>query len=242
MTETNDVHGLPGGRGAPPDVDLDRVWRRVATAVWRREPGRLERTATRLLGSPGLARALLTTPSLLVPWLLSTVLLLVGGVGATEGTGQPMVGLLAPVLTAVGIAYAYGPGVDPAWELMRSMAVSDRMVLMVRAVAVLTVNAALGLSASAASGVAAELTFGWLLPMLAVSALSLAVATVTTSAIAGAAAGLAAWMGTVLTTGSATGSYSAALTSSGLVLPYLLVAALGCLVVRYATKNPRRNT
>ncbi len=54
---------------APDDVDLDRVWASVAAEVWRRHPGRLERTAAKLLKSPGLARALLTTRSLLFPWL-----------------------------------------------------------------------------------------------------------------------------------------------------------------------------
>jgi hypothetical protein len=46
-----------------PDVDLGRVWLGVAAQVWRREPGWLERLAGRLLRSPSLARALLTTPS-----------------------------------------------------------------------------------------------------------------------------------------------------------------------------------
>jgi hypothetical protein len=71
------------------------------------------------------------------------------------------------------------------------MAVSDRMVLLVRALAVFAMNAGLGLVASAASGAAAAVTFGWLVPMTAVSALALAVATVARSANAGVAAGLA---------------------------------------------------
>ena len=54
-------------------------------------------------------------------------------------------------MAAAAIAYAYGPGIDPAWELACSMAVSDRMVLLVRALAVFAVNAVLGLAASAAS-------------------------------------------------------------------------------------------
>jgi len=43
----------------------------------------------------GLARALVTTPSLLLPWLVSTVV--VFGVGAlvSLGPGQPLVWLLA---------------------------------------------------------------------------------------------------------------------------------------------------
>ena len=90
--------------------------------------------------------------------------------------------LLAPAVAAAGIAYAYGPGIDPAWELSRSMAVSDRMVLLVRALAVFASNAAFGLAASAASvlrqvGAAAAVTFGWLIPMTAVCALALAAAT-----------------------------------------------------------------
>src|SRR6266581_9088461 len=135
----------------PGDVDLDRVWLGVAAAVWQRRPGRLERLAGRLLRSPGLARALLTTPSLLVPWLIATVVVVGAGALATLGTGQPLVWLVTPALAAAGIAYAYGPGIDPAWELSCSMAVSDRMVLLVRALAVFAVNAALGLAASVVS-------------------------------------------------------------------------------------------
>src|ERR1700685_1836898 len=101
-------------------------------------------------------------------------------------------------LGGVAIAYAYGPGIDPAWELLCSMAVSDRMVLLVRALAVFALNSVLGLAASAASGTAAAVTFGWLIPMTAVCALALAVATVTRSANTGAAAASAAWIITVL--------------------------------------------
>ena len=124
---------------------------------------------------------------------------------ATLGTGTPYVALLAPAVAAAGIAYAYGPGIDPAWELSQSMAVSDRMVLLVRALAVFALNAALGLAASAASGTAAAVTFGWLVPMTAVSALALAAATVARSANVGVAAGLAGWAITVLAAQAAAG-------------------------------------
>ena len=80
----------------PDDVDLSRVWIGVAAQVWRRQPGRLERAAGRLLRSPGLARALLTTPSLLLPWLIASVVVLAAGAAATLGSGQPVTALLAP--------------------------------------------------------------------------------------------------------------------------------------------------
>ena len=115
---------------APDDVDLGRVWISVAAQVWRRQPGWLERTAGRLLRSPGLARALLTTPSLLLPWLLTSIVVLAAGAAATTGSGQPVVALLAPAMAATAIAYSYGPGMDPAWELSCSMAVSDTVLFL----------------------------------------------------------------------------------------------------------------
>jgi len=228
-------------KDAPDDVDLGRVWISVAAQVWRRQPGWLERTAGRLLRSPGLARALLTTPSLLLPWLLTSIVVLAAGAAATTGSGQPVVALLAPAMAAAAIAYSYGPGMDPAWELSCSMAVSDRMVLLVRALAVFAVNAVLGLAASAvsASGAAAAVTFGWLIPMTAVCAFALAVATVARSANAGAAAGVAAWLIIVLSGRVASGQFAAAVTDTVLFLPYLAIGAGCAAVALYATRIPR---
>jgi hypothetical protein len=233
--------------GLPDDVDLDRVWISVAAQVWRRQPGWLERTAGRLLRSPGLARALLTTPSLLLPWLLTSIVVLAAGAAAATDSGQPLVALLAPAVAAAAIAYSYGPGIDPAWELACSMAVSDRMVLLVRALAVFAVNAVLGLAASAvsavsavsASGAAAAVTFGWLIPMTAVCAFALAVATVARSANAGAAAGVAAWLIIVLSGRVASGQFAAAVTDTVLFLPYLAIGAGCAAVALYATRIPR---
>jgi len=232
-------------KDAPDDVDLGRVWVSVAAQVWRREPGWLERTAGRLLRSPGLARALLTTPSLLLPWLLTSIVVLAAGAAATTGSGQPVVALLAPAMAAAAIAYSYGPGMDPAWELSCSMAVSDRMVLLVRALAVFAVNAVLGLAASVVSvsgpgsGTAASVTFGWLIPMTAVCAFALAVATVARSASAGAVAGVGAWLITVLCGQAASGHFAAVVTDTVLFLPYLAIGAGCAAVALYATRIPR---
>jgi hypothetical protein len=229
-----------GREGNPPaDVDLSRVWVSVAGQVWRRHPGRLERLAGRLLRSPGLARALLITPSLLLGWVVATAVVLAAGMAATLGTGTPYVALLAPAVAGAGIAYAYGPGIDPAWELSCSMAVSERMVLLVRALAVFALNAGLGIIASAASGTAAAVTFGWLIPMTAVSALALAVATATRSANTGVAAGLGGWLVMVLSAQEVSGQFTTAVTSSVLVFPYLVVAAAGGVIAWFATRIPR---
>jgi len=224
---------------APGDVDLHRVWLGVAAQVWQRRPGPAERAASRLLRSPGLARALVTTPSLLLGWVIATVVILLTGAGIALGTGTPWVALLAPAVAAAGIAYAYGPGIDPAWELSQSMAVSDRMVLLVRALAVFGLNAVLGLAASAASGAAAAVTFGWLVPMTAVCALALAAATVSRSPNVGVAAGTAGWLIAILAGQAAEGRFTAAITDSFFVLPYLAFAACCGAVVLFATRISR---
>ena len=240
MTCGDDLTGGYRDAGpAPGDVDLDRVWLGVAAQVWRRQPGPAERMAGRLLRSPGLARALVTTPSLLLGWVIATVLILLAGVGFTLGTGTPWVAVLAPGVAAAGIAYAYGPGIDPAWELSQSMAVSDLMVLLVRAFAVFGLNAALGLAASAASGAAAAVTFGWLVPMTAVCALALAAATVTRSPNVGVAAGATGWVIAILAGKAVEGQFAAAITDSAFVVPYLALAVCCGAVVLFATRIPR---
>jgi hypothetical protein len=235
----SDRGGLAAGGPLPPGVDLDWVWLGVATHVWRRRPGRVERLAGRLLRSPGLARALVTTPSLLLGWIIATVVMLAAGAVATRASGTPWVALFAPAVAAAGIAYAYGPGIDPAWELCCSTAVSDRMVLLVRALALFGLNALLGVAASAVSGAAAALTFGWLIPMTAMCGLALATATVARSANAGVAAGLGGWVITVLAGKAAGGQTLTAITDSVLVLPYLAIAACGIAIAWYATRIPR---
>jgi hypothetical protein len=258
MTDDNDRDGAGMNDNAGlSGVDLGRVWTNVAAEVWRRRPSPVERLAARLLRSPGLARALLTTPSLLLPWLISTVVIFgVGGLVNLVG-GEPSVWLLAPGLAAIGIAYAYGPGVDPAWELASSMPVSERMVLLVRAVAVFAVNAGLGLVVSgitywatagglhgagghATAAAAAAVTFAWLIPMTAVCALTLAVAVVARSASAAALTGVFAWGATVLASRASAGAFTAAVTDTATYLPYLAVAACATAVIGYATRTPRR--
>jgi hypothetical protein len=227
----------------------------VAAEVWRRQPGRAERTTARLLRSPGLARALLTTPSLLLPWLIASMIVLAVGVLTQVEAGQPLVWLIAPAVAAVGIAYSYGPGLDPAWELSCSMPVSDRLVLLTRAVAVFGVNAALGLIASAAtlgthvSTGAVQLTVGWLLPMTAACALALAVTVVVRSAIAGASVGVGAWIilvlgyaagdGAARADGLSAAALSSVVADANLYLPYLAVAACCAAIVLIAIRPQR---
>jgi hypothetical protein len=219
------------------DIDLDRIWSGVAAEVWATPAGRFERGAAALLGSPGLARALVTTPSLVLAWVLATAAVFAVGVVATYTSDTPWVALVAPVLAGAGIAYAYGPGADPAFELGRSMAISDRTVLLTRAVAVFGVNALLGVAASLVASEAGALTWGWLAPMAAVSALALAGSTISGSANVGVGTALGAWAIVVLGSAVETRDLASAANPGALAPAYLVVAVLAGAVALWASER-----
>jgi hypothetical protein len=220
-------------------VNLSRVWQGVAAEVWAEQTGTVERLAVSLLRSPGLARALVTTPSLLLSWIFASVVVLGIGIVATAGSGEPWVALLAPALAGIGVAYAYGPGVDPAFELSQTMAVSDRMVLLVRVLAVFGVNALIGLVATLVASEVGGLTFGWLLPMTAVAALGLAGATVARSANTGVAVALAGWGLVVVGSAYGTRDLATAVESGALMPVYLAATAVLTIVALYETSGSR---
>jgi hypothetical protein len=222
-------------------IDLQRVWAGVAGDVWARPIGPIERLAGRLLRSPGLARALVTTPSLVLSWLLASAGVLAVGVLATQSTGTPWVALIAPALAGIGVAYAYGPGVDPAFELARTMPISDRIILLVRSFAVCGTDVVLGLVASLLAGQALGLTLGWLLPMTAISALALAAATLARSANVGVAAGLTGWTVVVLGSTLHTRNLGDAIElANGMLAPVYALATLACLALALWATNGRR--
>ncbi len=223
------------------DVDLEKVWTGVAAEAWATPTSWPERTAERLLGSPALARALVTTPSLFLSWVLASVAVLAAGVFLSPVSGDPWAALLAPALAGAGIAYAYGPGVDPAFELSRTMATSDRMVLLVRALCVFGLNAALGLVASLFTAATVGLTLGWLVPMTTVSALALAAATLARSANAGVLVALLSW-GLVVTSAFARTRDPAFAVESAAMMPFYLAATAGLVALAlYATSGNRRD-
>lgn len=223
------------------DVDLDRAWIGVAAEVWATPVSPLERTVARLLGSPGLARALVNTPSLYLSWILASVAVLSAGVLATFAVDAPIFALIAPALAGVGIAFSYGPGVDPAQELSRTMVVSDLTLLLTRIFAVFGLNAALGIVASLFGAWAVGITLGWLVPMTTVSALALAVATLTRSANAGVLVALCVWGMTVSVATGITHDVEAAVTTAALMPVYIAVTLLLVALIMYACNSKRRD-
>lgn len=217
------------------DIDLGRVWSGITGEMWASPVSRIERIATGLLGSPALARALVSTPSLMLSWLLaSAVVFAIGGV-VMAMTGTPIVPLVAPVIAAAGVSFAYGAGADPAWELARTMPTSARMILLVRVVVVLATNVVLGGVALLLAPSLSEVTLLWLLPMFAIALLALALATVTRSPMIGSVGALSVW-GTIVLASQVKRSDSvvAAVSESTLAAAaplYGLLAAASVLVI-----------
>lgn len=180
------------------DIDLDRVWHGVAGEVWGRPVSRSERLARKVLHSAALARVLVVSPLLILAWIIASAVVFALGVVVTQATGQPLIPLLAPALAAIGVAYAYGAGSDVAFEITRTMPVSGRMILLVRIALVFTVSTVLGGVASLVTPAMGDVTALWLLPMVGISMLALAIATVIGSPVVGGAVALLAWAGIVM--------------------------------------------
>lgn len=141
-----------------PDRRLDAIWRGIETAVVAPRPGVVERTLLRLGVHEHVARLLSATPSLRLSWLLAEGFALVSAALAAQNAAGTRAGgptlflflVLAALAPVAGVAAAFGPGVDPAYEVgIASPMRSDRL-LFIRATAVLAASIAIGALASIA--------------------------------------------------------------------------------------------
>jgi hypothetical protein len=180
------------------DVNLERPWHGVMGEVWSRPVGPVERIARKAFGSAALARVLVVSPLMILAWIIASALVFALGVVVTQATEQPLIPLLAPALAAVGVAYAYGAGADVAFEISRTMPVSARMILLVRMTIVFAICTLLGAIASLFAPALGGVTVLWLLPMVAISMIGLAVATLTGLPALGGGVALLVWSGIVM--------------------------------------------
>lgn len=169
-----DCRGLLPGDG----VWLEDSWQGVADRVIVSQRGTLERMLVRAGVSASLARLLLTTPALRRSWWLAMVAVLgfaVAAAHAASGDERAMLFflVLAPVLPVIGVAGAYGPGIDPAHELTIAAPVSGVRLLLIRVVAVLCATVGVAMVAQLFLPTLTWTVVGWLLPALALTSGSL---------------------------------------------------------------------
>jgi hypothetical protein len=154
--------------------------------------GFVERSMIRVGLHDHVARLLAATPVMRRSWYIASVLVLFFGLAASNPDNtNGSLGIflaIAPLVPVLGVAVAYGPGIDPAHDMTVATPLSGFRLLLIRAVAVLATSVVFG----GIGGVLIAQSHGirvvaWMLPALALTtatlALSTAVATRTASAI-----------------------------------------------------------
>jgi len=116
----------------------------------------------------------------------------------TNGT-HPLV-FFAPLVAAGGIAFLYGDDIDPPLEILMTMPVSPRLVLLARLVLVFGFNLCLGiLSSIVLLGIQGEaslwaLIISWLIPMTFLSTLAFFIALMTREPLLAALLSFGLWV------------------------------------------------
>ena len=189
----------------------EQVWARIQLEMDAPQPGPLEALLLRVGFSEHLARLLAATPSLSFSWLGALALMLAFTVVAAHQIprGDWFFLLLAPLLPVAGVAAAFGPVVDPTYEIGLASPMSSLRILLIRTTAVLLATLTLvglfGLGLPGFDWTAAD----WLLPGLALTLASLALSTWVSPLWA---AGLVSffWIGAVVLVERADGATQAA--------------------------------
>ncbi len=181
---------------------LDLVLAGVVAELDAPKRGVIERLMVRLGLHEHVARLMAATPVLRRSWYLASILVLLFGLAAADPDrpdGSLAVFLVvAPLVPVLGVGLAYGPGVDPASDMTVATPLSGFRLLLLRSVTVLATSVLFG-------GIGAILiapdhglrVLAWMLPALALTTATLALATaVPTRLAAGLVAG--GWLAIVI--------------------------------------------
>ncbi len=170
---------------------IEHNWTAIEAELAVPRRGIVERSLVRLGLSVDTTRLLLATPSLRRSWWLAIAACLLFGLGAAD-PDRPEASIqlflvLAPVIPVVGVALAYGPGVDPAHEITVAAPLSGLRVVLTRSVTVLAVSIVVTTIAALALGEAyAARAAAWLVPAVVLAVVCLAVMTALAPRVAGA--------------------------------------------------------
>lgn len=154
--------------------------------------GRVRR-ATRLRAAIMLT---VSGPAARTAWVVAVAVVLTLAVAMDttwQERGFAWLTLVAPLLPVAGVATAYGSGLDEPGEIIASTPAGGLRLLLWRTLAVLAVS----LPAALVAGIWAGSPAVWLLPALGLTAVTLAIGTVTGLAPAAVAVGLG-WAATVV--------------------------------------------
>jgi hypothetical protein len=166
-----------------PAPRLHDVWSGIEATLDAPRPGVVERGLLRLGVHDHVARLLAATPSLRMSWFSAEALAL-GSAAVAASHGQEASGgflfvflVLASLAPVAGVAAAFGPGTDPAYEVGIAAPMRSDRLLFIRTIAVLVASLAIaGVAALALPGLDRSVAL-WLLPALGLTLATLVVAT-----------------------------------------------------------------
>ena len=211
---------------------LDVVWNRIQEQAQAPAPSLLERMLIRLGVSEPDALLVAVAPSLRASWLFGLAITLgfVALSAAYGGSrGLALFLLVAPLVPVAGVAFAYGPDVDPAYEVGVAVPYSASRLLLLRSGAVLATSLPLVLAAALLVPALSWTAVSWVLPALAFTAVMLAASTWIRPTITGVGLGIV-WICAV---GSAAlDDNPAAVLDPALLLIYATVGVAAAVVLR----------
>jgi hypothetical protein len=216
---------------------LELVWERIQESAQAPAPGPVERLLVRLRVSAPDALLIAVAPSLRTSWLVglaATLVFVVLSVAYGGERGLAFFLLVAPLVPVAGVAFAYGPDVDPTYEVSAAAPYAGSRLLLLRTGAVLSTCLPLVLASAALLPALSWTAVAWLLPALSFTAVVLAASTWTRSTVAAVALAVV-WFGTVVT--ASFDRQPAAVLTPALLLLYAAVGVTAALVLRLRLRN-----
>ena len=158
---------------------LARAWEGIERRLDAPRRGPVEAALTRVGVPDHMARLLGATPALRVSWLLACAMALAFAVWAASRREEGILAFLvvAPLMPLAGVAAAYGPDVDPTYEVGLAAPIRSFGLLLIRAIAVLVTTTAMAAIAAIALPGLEWSAAAWLVPSLGLTLASLALAT-----------------------------------------------------------------
>lgn len=173
-------------------VNQQSVWDGVLERVDRPKRSITERLLGVMRVRPDTAKLLATTPALRLAWLAAVVFVAAFAVAAArvEGDGPWLLLVLAPLLPVAGVATAFGPALDPTYEIGVAAPFSGLRLTLLRTLAVIATTLPLLAVAALVAPDGGWVVFGWVLPSFALVAITLALSTAISPERAGVVAGV----------------------------------------------------
>lgn len=157
-----------------------RSWNRIAVGIRLPAPTSIEHGLIRLGVGAAIARLLIRTPALRLPWLIAVSITLVfAGLAATLGsTENDLVPFLiaAPLAPLIGVAFAYNRPSDPIQQITTVAPIDPLRLLLLRTAAVAASAISIALIADLVF-IPPDRSWLWILPALTLTTLTLAIGT-----------------------------------------------------------------